>query len=481
MNMKTKQFYFGMFIALVVMAFTACSSSDDLSEKGQVKELKLYAGISALKSPYNMEEWGTSINIGDIDADLAKESRFRLTDWEMTRTPADNNDWVGMSNRSIAIQAGGSVYEYTIDASGLLSATSPYYFTTLNSVNITSWYPYSENANSFSVQADQSSYANYEASDYLYGTSSAGYSTTDNSISYVHKTAKIKFNVTVTHSERLSNKNITGVTLSNVQRSASVSSGNLAANGSVGTVNMYNNVATSVSGTTSTAAFEACIIPQTSSIGYTISFGGKTYSGTITSRQYNAGYIYTIDVKLMTINVTINNHAGVDLGLPSGKIWATMNIGASSTSDYGGLYQWGALAVNPSPFYDYDGDISPTSGHDTARQLWGGTWRMPTDAECQELIDYCTWTWGTNGDVNGYWVSSKVTGNTGKIFMPAGGVIQDMKRKGKEGYFWTAVRRKGTPYEPWHLWFDESKIWVGDDDSNIDTENFGCSVRAISN
>jgi uncharacterized protein (TIGR02145 family) len=183
----------------------------------------------------------------------------------------------------------------------------------------------------------------------------------------------------------------------------------------------------------------------------------------------------------MAINVTINNHAGVDLGLPSGKIWATMNIGASSTSDYGGLYQWGALAVNPSPFYDYDGDISPTSGHDTARQLWGGTWRMPTDAECQELIDYCTWTWGTNGDVNGYWVSSKVTGNTGKIFMPAGGVIQDMNRKGKEGYFWTATRRKGTPYDPWHLWFDESKIWVGDDDAQIDTESFGCSVRAISN
>ncbi|MCR4773902.1 MAG: hypothetical protein K5854_06035 [Prevotella sp.] len=467
-----------MFIALVVMAFTACSSSDDLSEKGQVKELKLYAGISALKSPYNMEEWGTSINIGDIDADLAKESRFRLTDWEMTRTPADNNDWVGMSNRSIAIQAGGSVYEYTIDASGLLSATSPYYFTTLNSVNITSWYPYSENANSFSVQADQSSYANYEASDYLYGTSSAGYSTTDNSISYVHKTAKIKFNVTVTHSERLSNKNITGVTLSNVQRSASVSSGNLAANGSVGTVNMYNNVATSVSGTTSTAAFEACIIPQTSSIGYTISFGGKTYSGTITSRQYNAGYIYTIDVKLMAINVTINNHAGVDLGLPSGKIWATMNIGATADTQYGNLYAWGSIAVGGAA---YDGTvISPTSDYDTARKNWGGTWRMPTDTEYQELIDNCTWTWSTYSGMNGYWVSSNVAGNTARIFFPADG-CQDRNRRGSQGYYWTASCRNASPYQPWHLWFDVGKVWVGDDDEQIDERTFTCSVRAISN
>ena len=130
---------------------------------------------------------------------------------------------------------------------------------------------------------------------------------------------------------------------------------------------------------------------------------------------------------------TIEGHGYVDLGL-SVK-WATKNVGASSPSDYGDYFAWGETETKSS--YDWDncfdcldstGDswgtykiggktsISPTSGHDAARENWGGTWRMPTNAEFEELCNKCTWTWTFQGGHKG----CKVTGPNGNsIFLPA--------------------------------------------------------------
>lgn len=133
---------------------------------------------------------------------------------------------------------------------------------------------------------------------------------------------------------------------------------------------------------------------------------------------------------------TVNGYYWVDLGL-SVK-WATKNVGASSPSDYGYYFAWGE--TEPKSRYDWDncfdcldstGDswgtykidgktsISPTSGHDTARENWGGTWRMPTIAEFEELRKKCVWTWTSQGGHNGYLVTSKTNGNS--IFLPAAG------------------------------------------------------------
>ena len=130
---------------------------------------------------------------------------------------------------------------------------------------------------------------------------------------------------------------------------------------------------------------------------------------------------------------TINGHEWVDLGL-SVK-WATKNVGASSPSEYGYHFAWGETQKKDK--YDWKtcfdcldstGDswgtykiggktsISPTSGHDTARENWGGTWRMPTNAEFEELCNKCTWTWTFQGGHKG----CKVTGPNGNsIFLPA--------------------------------------------------------------
>ena len=117
---------------------------------------------------------------------------------------------------------------------------------------------------------------------------------------------------------------------------------------------------------------------------------------------------------------TINGHDYVDLGLS--VVWATCNIGAFSPSDYGDYFAWGEAETKS----EYTIDNSATDGkdnftfHDAAAENWGGTWRMPTKTEYQELIDNCIWKWISVDGHNGYMVTSEKNGNS--IFLPAAGI-----------------------------------------------------------
>ena len=143
---------------------------------------------------------------------------------------------------------------------------------------------------------------------------------------------------------------------------------------------------------------------------------------------------------------THNGYEWVDLGL-SVK-WATCNVGASSPSDYGDYYAWGETSTksgydedNSKTLYKSMGNIGGNSSYDVARYRWGGSWRLPTKAELEELKTECTWTWTTQGGHNGY----KVTGKNGKsIFLPAAGYRYDttLKAVGEVGSCWSS-----TPYE----------------------------------
>ena len=125
-------------------------------------------------------------------------------------------------------------------------------------------------------------------------------------------------------------------------------------------------------------------------------------------------------------------HECVDLGLPSGVKWATCNIGANSPEAYGNYYAWGEIE-EPEPLEigyvqatcgTYNKRMNDISGHenyDAAKAKWREGWRIPTKAECEELMneEYCTWSWKKQNDVNGYLVTSKTNGNY--IFLPAAG------------------------------------------------------------
>jgi len=145
-----------------------------------------------------------------------------------------------------------------------------------------------------------------------------------------------------------------------------------------------------------------------------------------------------------------NGHAYVDLGLPSGTKWATMNVGANYETDYGLYFQWGDTQgytaeqvgigegqkefgwadykFNPSgdgsTFTKYTGSDGKTVldlEDDAARAIWGGSWKMPTGAQFQELLntEYCTNVWTTVNGINGRLFTSVSNGNT--LFIPAAG------------------------------------------------------------
>ena len=162
------------------------------------------------------------------------------------------------------------------------------------------------------------------------------------------------------------------------------------------------------------------------------------------------------DVEDSSCDKPKDGHEYVDLGL-SVK-WATCNVGASKPEEYGDYFAWGETSTKETydddncPTYGLseselqsqgyiDGEGNLTSQYDAARANWGGTWRMPTKAEMQELIDKCTWKWTTQNGVKGY----KVTGPNGNsIFLPAAGFRDgsSLYYAGSDGSYWSL-----TPYE----------------------------------
>ncbi len=184
---------------------------------------------------------------------------------------------------------------------------------------------------------------------------------------------------------------------------------------------------------------------------------------------------------------TSGNHEYVDLGLPSGTLWATCNVGASSPEEYGDYYAWGE--TNTKIYYYYNtykwcnGDIKTgitkyctnsdygkvdnltqlESNNDVAISKWGTNWRMPTEAEMIELQKNCTWNWTSINEIPGY----KITGlNNNSIFLPATGWIvgDDVRGKGDEwgvrGCYWTSSLREKN-YDGVYLSFYSNKIEVG--------------------
>ena len=161
-----------------------------------------------------------------------------------------------------------------------------------------------------------------------------------------------------------------------------------------------------------------------------------------------------------------NGHGFVDLGLPSGTLWATCNVGATSP-EQAGLYfafgetvgataeqvengerSFGELSYKSRPKASISTDLELEE--DAAHIHMGGKWRMPTKAECQELIDNCdaSWTNDYNGTgVAGHIFVSKVNGKS--VFLPAAGYCgySSVYYVGSYGYYWSAS------------WYSSSYAW----------------------
>ena len=181
---------------------------------------------------------------------------------------------------------------------------------------------------------------------------------------------------------------------------------------------------------------------ENSNFTLTATVGDDTYTYTKSGVTFTVGKYYEVKVKMLKY------YEAVDLGLPSGTKWATMNVGATSVTDRGYYYAWGETTGYPDAqnhsfswenyalitgsgysnndftkyhvvnnAFDY---VTLQASDDAATANWGGSWRMPTKAEWQELLDNCNYEWQTNyqgSGMNGLLLTSKVTDKS--IFLPA--------------------------------------------------------------
>ena len=196
----------------------------------------------------------------------------------------------------------------------------------------------------------------------------------------------------------------------------------------------------------------------------------------------------------------------VDLGLPSGVLWAKCDLGANAPEEYGNYYAWGE--ISPKEVYNWntyrygtaDGEgnlltlikYNTHSDYGTPDSLTilratddaatmafgiGSGARTPTKEEWQELIGYSTVEWTTMNGVNGLKFTSITNGNT--LFFPAAGMRYGSELHGVDGcgfgFYWSSSLDTNSPSDAWAFCFDANNpVHVGK--SN---RRYGFTVRAV--
>ena len=152
----------------------------------------------------------------------------------------------------------------------------------------------------------------------------------------------------------------------------------------------------------------------------------------------------------------------VDLGLPSGTLWATCNVGAISPEQKGDFFAWGETKTNSSyewSGYSYsnaksltkyctkssygsngftDGLTELLPEDDAATANWGAEWQMPSIVQFEELMndEYTIKESTTQNGTNGMRITSK--SNAHSIFLPISGYMDGTEIKTKvRGYYWS--------------------------------------------
>ena len=211
----------------------------------------------------------------------------------------------------------------------------------------------------------------------------------------------------------------------------------------------------------------------------------------------NNGYLTMgIDIMVSTPNMV---HAYVDLGLPSGLLWATSNVGANAPEEYGDYFAWGE--TQPKDNYNwstyqycngnynwlikycnnsscgYNGYIDNLTAllpeDDAAMANWGSDWRMPTYDEWVELYQNTTMTWTQQNGVNGRLFTAS---NGNSLFLPAAGerYYDSFRQVGSRGNYWSSTLSTDDPNYAWKFSFGSGNYYMNDD-----IRYRGNSVRAV--
>lgn len=173
----------------------------------------------------------------------------------------------------------------------------------------------------------------------------------------------------------------------------------------------------------------------------------------------------------------------VDLGLPSGNLWAITNVGAPTSWDFGDYFAWGETKGYNSgktsftwKNYKYckgtqnsltkyctkstygnnnftDGIIELQGSDDVGKSTYGYYCAIPTKEEWEELMTHCQWSRLNNGA----YVRSKINGNI--IVLPKAGYRSGLNLydDNSEGYYWTSTLDPNSPDDAWFLYFGDGK------------------------
>ena len=194
-----------------------------------------------------------------------------------------------------------------------------------------------------------------------------------------------------------------------------------------------------------------------------------------------------------------NDHDYVDLGLPSGTLWATCNVGASTPEGYGDYFAWGEILQKPVYCWStykygnggYDkltkycnesdyGDNGFTDNlttlvpsDDAATANWGSDWCLPSADQWRELLDNTNVAWTTQNGVNGRLFTAS---NGNSLFLPAAGFCWDdeLGDVGSYGDYWSSSLGTDSPNGAWLFYFGSDYYIVYND-----IRRDGRSVRAV--
>ena len=195
----------------------------------------------------------------------------------------------------------------------------------------------------------------------------------------------------------------------------------------------------------------------------------------------------------------INGHEYVDLGLPSGALWATCNLGSDKPEGCGDYFAWGETQIKgtynwgfywfcggdynqltkycPNSNYGYNGFtdnlVSLLLCDDVANTNWGDGWRIPTKTQWEELCQNTTQIWMTKNGINGRLFTAP---NGNSLFLPAAGGYNgsDTNSVGYSGNYWSSLLDTDYPNNAWFLIFFS-------DDYGINSHNrcIGRSIRPV--
>ena len=454
-----------------------------------------------------------------------------------TRAAQNLNEGAFASGESVTVRISNTGenawtdYTFTTGPAGAMTAPdpAPYYPAGSQNIDIVAYYPATAGS-SFSVATDQTADADYKASDLMFASVSNQAKTTETvNLAFAHKMAKLCVNITAGDGVG----SITSVSIINVKTTVSFNQATGAvgeAGGTASSIAMSNNGAAVIPAQTIDGGLLSIVTDK----------GTATYS--VASKAFAAGNLYTMNITVnlravgattaitgwtsegtVTVNPVTNQKtpAGLEaINMGNGLKWANMNVGAESVTDYGDYFAWGETMpyyqegysqespcthwiggksgynwanyslcngtdtsmnkyCNSSSYGYVDDKTELERFHDAASANWGGTWRIPTDAEWTWLRNNCTWTWTTQGGVKGMLVRSNIAGYTDNtIFLPAAGFREDTSLNEAEyiGNYWSSSLLIAGPFAAWRVCFLTTGVVLGE----YDNRYYGQSVRPVS-